>query len=53
MPPKWIYVCGVCEKSMKATSPAIAYASYYNCIHLKLCVKMTFKEAIEKQKTFQ
>ena len=53
MPPNWVYVSGVCEKSVKATSPSIACVSCYNWVHLKLYAKMKFKEAIEKQKTFQ
>ena len=53
MPPKWAYVCGVCNKSMKATTQSIACVSCCNWIHLKQCAKLSFKEAMEKKKSFK
>ena len=50
MSAKWVYVCGVCNKSMKATTPSIARVSSCNWIHIKQCVKLEFKEAMEKKK---
>ena len=52
MASKWLYVCGVCQKSMKPTAPSIACTSFFHWIHLKQCAKLSFKEALEKKKSF-
>ena len=53
MSAKWVYVCGVCNKYMKATTPSIACVSCCNWIHLKQCAKLSFKEAMGKKKIFK
>ena len=53
MSAKWVYVCRVCNKSMKATTPSVACVSCCSWIHLKQCAKLSFKEAMEKKKTLK
>ena len=53
MSAKLVYVCGVCNNYMKATTLSIACVSCCNWIHLKQCAKLSFKEAMGKKKIFK